>query len=439
MTTLFVNAEPVRVSPKRLRRLLTGAVAILASGLLIGATMLAGRVGEVTTKDGRTFEGEINEKGGEVVVRTKGIETTLGRDDIATIAYGSYAERFEKLLASLKPDDIAGRVEMARDALGRGEFALANKAVGAALDIDPLDRSARELFDLIDQQEKAAAKKVTGAAPTSPGAAAPASEPSPREKASDLISEELINTIRQNELRAGDDRVRIRFTKNERKRYVDSVANLSYTEFTRLSELEQALMIIQSEKKDLVADVIIANDPPTLAEFNRRVQSTVVQGCATSQCHGGAAVGKLQLIAPSRSTEDTYINFHTLAQYQASVGEAGKGNDAGGIFAGPAVKKLIDRDAPARSLLLEFGLPKNRTESAHPEVKGYNGIFRDSNDPQYRLVLGWIESLRKPAPEYRAEKPAAPASPAPASPAPASPAPATPPTAPPATPPTNPK
>jgi hypothetical protein len=364
--------------------------------LIAGATMLAGRQGVVTTIDGRNFEGEITERGGEVVIRVKGIESTLNRDDIAAIVYGTFVERFEKALAALKPDDVAGRVALGRDALGRGAYDQANKAAGAALDIDPLDRPARDLMSAIEQQQRAASAAVTPKTPATPEAE------TPREKPADLISEELINTIRQSELRAEDSRVRIRFANNVRKRYVDSQANLTYGEFIKQSETEQALEMLRNGKKELVPDIIVATDPPMLLEYNRRVQTVVLQGCATSQCHGGGSKGSMPLVSPARSTEESMINFHTLVTYQASVGEK---TDTGGIFSGPAARKLIDRESPDRSLLLEFGLPKNRTQSPHPEVKGYNGIFRDSNDPQYKLILNWINELKKPSPNYEMSKP----------------------------------
>jgi len=394
------------------------------------------REGLVAMADGRTFEGQITEKGDEIIVRVKGIETTLSRADILAIEYGTFGERFEKALSTLKNDDVTGRVKLARDALSRNELDLANKAVGEALDIDPLDRPAREVFDLITQRAKARenARDNSGASPTPTPApetdASPTPAPPTRERGDQLITPEKINEIRQKELRPDDTRVRVRFANNVRKRYVDGVPNYSYGDFISQSDTQQALEIIARGKKDMVPDVLISTDPPALLEYGRKVQGGILQGCATSQCHGGANNGGFVLISPSRSVEDNYINFHTLVLAEQSVGNEA-GADAGGLFSGPSKRKLIDRESPDESLLLAYGLPLAKSRYPHPELKGFVAIFRDTNDPQYRMVRDWIGSLKTPSPSYAASASAgAPASaPAPA-PAPAptpAPAPQTPP------------
>ena len=66
--------------------------------------------------------------------------------------------------------------------------------------------------------------------------------------------------------------------------------------------------------------------------------------------------------------------------------------------------RVIDRQNPDKSLLLQYGLMPELAEARHPE-KLRQPIFLNKSSPSYRHVLNWIQtSLRGPKhPNYRLE------------------------------------
>ncbi|MCD6303865.1 MAG: hypothetical protein J7M21_02765, partial [Planctomycetes bacterium] len=69
-------------------------------------------------------------------------------------------------------------------------------------------------------------------------------------------------------------------------------------------------------------------------------------------------------------------------------------------FHKPGGLRMIRRDNPEESLLLQYALPRNIARYRHPEK--IRSAFRSRNDPGYRLTLQWIRSLKGPLhPDYR--------------------------------------
>ena len=66
---------------------------------------------------------------------------------------------------------------------------------------------------------------------------------------------------------------------------------------------------------------------------------------------------------------------------------------------------MIDRGAGNRSLLAEFGLPTDVSQVDHPQVTGYDFVYRNADDVKYRQVIDWMnKSLKQPEPDYSAIK-----------------------------------
>src|SRR5439155_21709207 len=63
--------------------------------------------------------------------------------------------------------------------------------------------------------------------------------------------------------------------------------------------------------------------------------------------------------------------------------------------------KLIDRQRPAQSLLLQYAMPGSMAESDHPEVANFRPPLRGVNDARYRQLLEWIgQTLQPVEPDY---------------------------------------
>jgi hypothetical protein len=352
-------------------------VAMLA-GLWLGPVW-AGEPGVVLTSDGRSLEGEIVEEADQVVVIIRGIETTLPREKVLSIDYTSFEERFEQRIASLGPQDVDGRLDLAREALGRGDFDLAMKAAQAARDIDVLNREARDLENAITAQ-----MRLQSSAEALP-LTRPERRPTPPRVGPVLLGMDQIYAMRLAELTADDSRSRIQFRDNVRQRFLEDKPMISFRRFSTRPVVLQALDIRESGSSELKQDVLIINDPESLAGFFRHVHVPIVQGCATSRCHGGPDAGRLRLVSPAQSTEAAYTNLYLLMKYVTEV-ELDDNRPFGG-----GSNRLIDRGHGATSLLAQYMLPRERASKPHPPVEGFRALARDRDHSIYRSAVRWMD------------------------------------------------
>jgi hypothetical protein len=369
------------------------------------AALLLADHGVVVTKDGSTYEGDVREDEQNVVVVIRGIETRFPRADVERIDYGDFEKDFRDQLTKLGPNDVVGRIALARTAFDRRRYDLAREAVADAQRIDPNSREAADMMDLIDRTQRL----ERSGQPTEPprgggGAATPAPATArgtpPAERR--LLSAEDVNTIRQKELKPTDTGVRITFQGDVKKRFAEH-QNLRFADFNRQAPVEQAMQILSDGDDEMRRQVRVTSDPSSLAEFKRSVQPLVLSGCATTACHGTAAGGGLMLYAPAEGDPVAYTNFYILTQYESRT--APRGNQ--GIF-GSAMRRLVERGHGDSSLLANYGLPTNIAEFDHPLVGGrtVQPIFRNKGDQRYEQVVRWMdESLARIEPDYKLDFP----------------------------------
>jgi hypothetical protein len=142
-------------------------------------------------------------------------------------------------------------------------------------------------------------------------------------------------------------------------------------------------------------DVQVLSDPPALFQYRRQVQPFLIANCATSGCHGGPNAQKFMLITPAESDAASYTNFYILQHYTKPLRAS-----SNTIF-GHGDLRMVDRQQPERSMLLQYALPGAIAEYDHPEVANYKPAVRGVNDPRYRQILDWIgKSLRPEDPQY---------------------------------------
>ena len=108
----------------------------------------------------------------------------------------------------------------------------------------------------------------------------------------------------------------------------------------------------------------------------------MLQNCATAECHASTSkqAGNFRLVNPASTPEQQYTNFYILAMYSNRDG------------------KMIDRDNPEKSLLLQYSLPYANAGTKHPkiDVRRISGV----NDPRLRAMNDWIKALAFPKPSY---------------------------------------
>src|SRR4051812_14720724 len=142
----------------RRRWMLAGAVMCLMAGIVFA------KPGVIVTSDGRRLEGDISERDEQYVITIRGIETTVAKTNVASVNYPeAYATEFHDRLTKLPATDVAGRIEMARDAFNRRQYGLAREALDGALKIDPNNREASDLQNTIASQMRLEQNKAGGA------------------------------------------------------------------------------------------------------------------------------------------------------------------------------------------------------------------------------------------------------------------------------------
>lgn len=375
------------------------AAAVLAVAGMVWA--IDGRPGMVKTKAGVVYDGTVEERDGNVIVNVRGIDTTLNRDEVDSIVYGTFEERWAADYQKLDAKDTAGRISFARRAFDERRYDLAEKALKDAQAIDPNNAEAAELLKTISNQRRLEAAK--GAPPTNPTPGGPgAIKPiAPW----NTLDGEQVNRIKQAELREQDERIRVSFGNNVLKKFYDATPRLAdtyrdFNQFRNAPAVVQAYRIIQDGTPEMRKDVRITNDPQVIVDFRSDVQPLILQGCATSACHGGMnpASAKFSLVSPAADASATYTNFYILQSAKKKLPTPPQTNS---LTATPDTAYMLDRTRSEQSLLLQYGLADQYAEMKHPKVRGYNGVFlRGRDDPKYRVVQDFIKTLSPVQPDY---------------------------------------
>ena len=383
------------------RRAALAMVLVLLMGALLASRDATGAVpsgpdgpGVLTLTDGRTLEGDITERTDQIAVDVNGIITTVPRSQVASIEYGTLEQRLRRRLQAAETSD--DRLAIGDQALGRGLLDLAQEIAQDVRDREPANMRALRLLDLIEQQRQL--QRASGQGPRR-GERPPTTSRVLRPTVDNVLNEAQINRIRQAELQDADvrGRTRISFRDGVLKRFTEGRANLDFRAFNGLDDVSKALFILQeSRDEEIREDIWITSHPVALLDYVRRVEPIILSGCATSECHGGAAAAAFALYGTARDEAISYTNFYILSTGVAAVPPSG-----GGVFgeaeAAP-VGRLIDRIRPEESLLLKYMLPRDKTNLPHPAVKNFNGLVLNTGDQHYQIVRQWIVDVLPPLP-----------------------------------------
>jgi tetratricopeptide (TPR) repeat protein len=144
----------------------------------------------------------------------------------------------------------------------------------------------------------------------------------------------------------------------------------------------QVARIRESREIKYMQMITLTSDPATFIFYHNNVQTFVLANCATADCHGGekAPGGNFRLLNPATTTEQQYTNFYILSQYANQDG------------------KMVDRDNPEKSLLMQYGLPWASASTKHPKVEARK--LTGLNDTRLRSMNDWIRTLAFPKPNY---------------------------------------
>lgn len=373
-------------------------IALTAAAGMTASVLLA-EPGIVKTRDGATYQGEIRERGDNVIITIRGVETVIPRTNVASIEQiVSFEEEFRSRLAKLDAKDVAGRIALAREAFDRRQYELSRAALENALEVDPNSAEATRLLEIVNSQIRMERSRMEPApapeTPTVTGPRPPLTGQAAIERR--VLLPPDIETIRRLELKPSDTGVRIRFDGDVKKRFADS-QNVPFGQFVAMTPVEQALDILTNGDDSMRDKVHILSDPQSIREFRSQIMPVLLNGCATSGCHGGPAGGGLVLLTPADNDAIAYTNFYIVQSYSRKPPEG-----TGGIF-GDSSKKLIERGRGEQSLLANYTLPITVSEYDHPLVNGkpIQPIFRNKEDAKYKFTVDWMnQSLVPIDPDY---------------------------------------
>jgi hypothetical protein len=379
----------------------------IVGGCLVAmfASALFARQGVVITQDGKRYPGDIVERGGTIDIvqadpKGRGGKSTVSvqKPNVKDIIYADQvAEQVRKELARVDRRDVRRRIELAQFAMQSNAYDVARDVLEEAQAIEPDNRQVKTLLETVNAEirmnrgEKpmtAPSAAVPATQPATPTAEAsgPSTRPTQSVMAKRLVTPDEINHIRQVEWDR-KEQVRVKVDNDARQRFVAG-GYMTQAEFGRLSADQQAAVILDKGKPELADGVHILNDPATVAEFKTRVQKVIVAGCAANGCHGGANAkgGTFFLVSPGTNDQQAYTNFLVLQTYTKNIDKA--------------QRSMVDREFPDKSLLLQYMLPGNVADTAHPQVANLRPIARTTSDLRFRQTQDWLHTLSAVLPDY---------------------------------------
>lgn len=385
---------------------------------MVAAAAVAARHAVVTLDDGRRLEGELTAETDEsVTLLIAGIPHAVDRDRIVAIDQPeTLEEEYARREAAIPPGDLAARYQLAYWLFENRAYDEAEYEVNVLIDeLEARGRTQEQETDadlaarasvlaLAIAQRLKLMQDEAGQAPGRSGSVASADTTEQHGHArSARLTAEQINRIRLFEIDlAARPNVRVNravwddlFT-----RYAGHpLLPRGRAEQTRMRAAEgwrQLQLIFDLRAREYYDQVQVLEDPPAMRTFRTRIHHRyVLNYCGTADCHGGTGqgdidrAGGLELLRVLPSRDDTvYTNFYRL--------HTARHDD----------EELIDRVKPEESLLIQYGLPRDRALRPHPEAPGWRFGLRDESDPTYQLLVQWIaRELYHPTPDYGIELP----------------------------------
>ncbi len=275
------------------------------------------------------------------------------------------------------PDTAAAAYQRAKALFDQDDYTAAIAEADRALALNPRLMEAKILRQ-VSMSRLAAATQAN--ATTGPGTSLP------------LLTPEQINSIRLTELRDDDTDLQGSIDRKTLERFWNEVARKDVTaQDARAAEgaflnpanlTRQVQRIRASNLPQYIEKIKLTSDPADMLRFKTNVHRFVLENCATSGCHGGAGAGNFRLVRPAIAVTPAilYTNFYILTTYTRDN------------------ERMINRDDPRRSLLLQYALPKSLATLPHPgrDVRK----LPSEKTPEFTVISDWIRGLAFPTPVY---------------------------------------
>lgn len=361
--------------------------------LFVWALPAPAREAVVTTLDGRKLTGELLEQDEvKVTLLISGIKTPIPRRSIQDMELlPDPAEQYRQMRAELENDDLDGRYRLAYTMYEKKWFALALTELKALErefpDSDKVKSLQTVVQSRLDRERGIDAAPNNPAAPTTTGQG-PVNVVTQAPDQEQLLTQEQINLIRVYEADL-ESQPRVTVPPETIDKLFENYASddrlvKDKRAFRKLPGHEQLNVLFDLQARELYGEVVIRQDAPAIKAFRSQLhQRYVLNYCAATGCHGDKSPGGLFLFRIQPNSDATvYTNFYILNRMQNAQGA------------------MIDRDAPRRSLLLQYGLKREAAATPHPDVPGWRQQFVNEKDNRFTVYAEVLDQLWKPAPEY---------------------------------------
>lgn len=359
----------------------------------------------VVLNTGERIRGMLVKEGPDkLTLRIAKIDTEIPRDQVdRVITQRPAIERFHEMRSIIDDTDIGRRLMLADWCRDHGLLEQALLEVKDVLTYEPQNGNALRLERILNREielkrervERTPLEAEEDRRETSRRDQTRARRPRPTEFP--LLSDEDVNLYKVFEVSL-DDPPRLLIDRGTITRLLNdySANQLIPTSregrdaFYRKDPVEILETMFRLRARELYGEVTVRGLPESLRLFRDDVNSTwLVNGCATTRCHGGSEAGRLLLYNRAPTAEKALVtNLLILERFRVG-GEDGD--------------PLINYAAPTESPLVQMGLPRDDSGRPHPDVRGWRPVFRNRNDRQYQHTLRWIRSMHRPRPEIPIE------------------------------------
>ena len=350
----------------------------------------SGATGLITMRDGTSVRAHILDDGFDAVVYSiAGIRTVVPRDRAWQVMLDvGFDERYRKLKAALRDDDVDGRLAMCRWLFEQRAYDEALTETRALIATRPIDEAKRLLAAI--EAQVAVFRSTPSGTPSTGGASA-----TPRVPASALPDRLLtpteVNLIRVYEIDFNRP-PKVTISADAIKELIAAHASSdlipeSEAGRTRLftqDPIELVKLMFDLRARDLYDRIQVDTEPHALNMFRTKVHNAWLLGnCATSRCHGGLDGGNFFLHARNGNSDSVrYTNLLILLESR---------------FDG---RPMVDFDQPHDSLLVQHALPRSSARFPHPDVPGWKPVFDRTNERLMADCERWIATMHRPRPEY---------------------------------------
>ncbi len=345
----------------------------------------------VICKDGRRLTGEVTKIEDGYRILMKGVSFEIFEDQVLKIEdVITPKDELAKRLEKVDSRDTDGYYRVAKWAYDQNLLDETQKILLDVLKLQPDHENATVLLKLVKM--RLAGPVETGPTTTTKSG----TDTLPPLAPSNLLNQEDIYRIRLMELKS-DDKVLVQYRNDVLERFIKSmrgIGDFQTPEFERkfrgYPKVKQVLYVLDNTDREnsvIRDDILIKSDPRVMRDFRVRIWPIIARSYASPNCYGGVKGrdGLKLFNVPLTDERIAYTNFYILHTWER-----------GG-------RKMINRDNPEMSLLLQYGLPKNLAKVPAPDYVPGPIFPTGKEDRNYKLIAEWIESLYRPflSPGYR--------------------------------------